>query len=78
MAVTDNLSELTLALQTYVAVSPRPFAVSDLAAAALKRLARYAGETQRATLERLITSAESDVVDKLSSAAQKAYYDLTK
>jgi hypothetical protein len=50
------------------------YAVTAHAEAALRRLAAHHGVTRRAALERLITEAESAIVDELRGDDQTLYY----
>lgn len=52
--------------------------VSVQAKAQLTRLARHFGVTQREMLARVLAESESKVVDGLSRAGEKAYYDGTQ
>lgn len=49
--------------------------VSAHAAAALARLARHHGTTQRAVLEALILAAEGEAVDRLDAVGRRDYFD---
>ncbi|MQM38774.1 hypothetical protein KBTX_02793 [wastewater metagenome] len=45
------------------------------AKAALSRLSRHRGETQRVTLERIIAEAEQSTVDALDAQGRRQYYE---
>ncbi|WP_440997649.1 RepB family protein [Arhodomonas sp. SL1] len=49
--------------------------VSAHAKAALARLARHRGETQRATLEAIISEAEGNTVEALDAQGRRRYFD---
>jgi hypothetical protein len=52
--------------------------VSPHAKAALVRLAKHYAVTERAMLERLLTEAESELVQGFSTSKQKQYYSVTQ